>query len=94
MKCDGSRGENIGRIKIRDNTTRTSQQKIRFTMIQRIAEEDILDHISTSFQQKKGYRPFKYCNDSNILMDGCDANIDKVTYNCRFPRHCYTFTGE
>ena len=49
MNHDGSRGENFGKLKMKDNSKVTSKKKniLHFDISCRISEENIVDHIST-----------------------------------------------
>ena len=76
---DGSRGENFGKIKIKDNAKLTNKQKetFNFDIGCRISEEDIIDNASNIFQQNKGYWPSEFCNDTDI-----SENANRIQNNC------------
>ena len=79
MNYDGSRGENIGKTKIKDNAKRTNQQKhtLHYDIGKRISECDIVDHVSTSFFERKGRWPSQYCSDSDLVMGGSELMNDR-----------------
>ena len=68
LNYDGSRGENFGKVKIKDNAKLTRKQKgaFNFDIGHRISEEDVIDNASNIFQQNKGYWPFEFCSDTYI----------------------------
>ena len=68
LNYDGSRGENFGKVKIKDNAKLTRKQKgaFNFDIGHRISEEDVIDNASNIFQQNKGYWPSEFCNDTDI----------------------------
>ena len=81
LNYDGSRGENFGKVKIKDNAKLTRKQKVAFNFDigRRISEEDIIDNASNIFQRNKGYWPSEYCNDTDIA-----ANANRIqTTNSR-----------
>ena len=59
LNYDGSRGEKVGKIKIKNNAKITNKRKLTFNFdIGRIiSEEDVIDSISNIFQQNKVYWP-------------------------------------
>ena len=71
LNYDGSRGENFGKIKIKDNAKITNKRKLTFNFDigRRISEEDVIDSASNIFQQNKGYWPSEFCNDTDIAVD-------------------------
>ena len=71
LNYDGSRGENFGKIKIKDNAKLTNKQKLtfNFNIGRRISEEDVIDNASNIFQQNKGYWPSEFCNDTDIAVN-------------------------
>ena len=81
LNYDGSRGENFGKVIIKDNAKLTRKQKVAFNFDigRRISEEDIIDNASNIFQRNKGYWPSEYCNDTDIA-----ANANRIqTTNSR-----------
>ena len=78
INYDGSRGENFGKVKIKDNAKLTRKQKVAFNFDigRRISEEDIINNISNILQQNKDYWPSEYCNDTDIA-----ANINMIQTN-------------
>ena len=62
MNYDGSRCENTGKTKIKDNAKRTNQQKhtLHYDIGKIISKEDMVDHVSNSFHQRKGCWPSKF----------------------------------
>ena len=68
LNYDGSRGENFGKIKIKDNAKLTRKQKgaFNFDIGRRISEEDVIDTASIVFQRNRGYWPSEFCNDTDI----------------------------
>ena len=75
LNYDGSRGENFGKVKIKDNAKLTRKQKgvFNFDISHRISEEDIIDNASNIFQQNKGYWPSGFCNDTDIV-----ENVNRI----------------
>ena len=57
MNYNGSRGENVGKLKIKDNAKLTNKQKdvLNFDISRRISEEGIVDNIPTVYYQNEGY---------------------------------------
>ena len=93
MNYDGSRGENIGKTKIKDNAKRTNQQKhtLYYDIGKRISEEDIVDHVSNSFHLRNGRWPSKFCNETDLLIDGNNDIRDPCSTNGNSFRHRFTF---
>ena len=56
INYDGSAGENFGKLKIKDNTKLTNKEKdtLKLYMSRRISEENIVDHIFTTYYQNNG----------------------------------------
>ena len=71
MNYDGSRGENFGKTKIKDNAKLTNRQRdtLNFDIGLRLSEEDIVDQVSTIYYRNMGKWPSKYCNDTDIVND-------------------------
>ena len=67
----GSRGENFGKVKIKDNAKLTRKQKgaFNFDIGKRINKEDIMDNASNIFKQNGGYWPSDFCNDTDISVN-------------------------
>ena len=80
LNDDGSRGENFGKVKIKDNAKLTRKQKgaFNFDIGRRICEEDLIDNASSIFQRNKGYWPSEFCNDTDISLD---ANRIQKTFD-------------
>ena len=78
MNYDGSKGENFGKIKIKDNAKITNKRKLTFNFDigRRISEEDVIDNASNIFQQNRGYWPSEFCNDTDIAVDANRNNND------------------
>ena len=57
MNYDGSRGENFGKIKIKDNARLTNKQKdtLNYDIGRRISEEDVINEVSNVYYQRNGY---------------------------------------
>lgn len=55
MNYDESRGENFGKLKIKDNAKLTNKQKdtLNFDIGKRISEEDMIDQASNVYFQNK-----------------------------------------
>ena len=62
MNYDCSRGENLGKLKIKDNAKRTNRQKdaLSFDIARRIPEEDIVDHVLTVYHDNSGDWPLTF----------------------------------
>ena len=71
INYDGSRVENFGKLKKKNNSKLTNKVKdtLNFDIRCRISEEDIVDHISTMYYQKNGKWVSKYCNETDIMMN-------------------------
>ena len=71
LNYDGSRGENFGKVKIKDNAKLTRKQKgaINFDIGRRISEEDLIDNASVLFKGNKGYWSSEFCNDTDIAVN-------------------------
>ena len=71
LNYDGSRGENYGKIKIKDNAKLTNRQKVtlNFDIGRRICEEDIINEASNIHYQNTGIWPSKFCNDVDIAKN-------------------------
>ena len=71
LNYNGLRGDNFGKVKIKDNAKLTRKQKgpFNFDIVRRISEEDIIDNDSNISQQNKGYWPSELCNDTNIAQN-------------------------
>ena len=69
MNYDGGRGENFGKIKIKDNAKLTNKQKdtLNFDIGRRISEEDVIDQVSNVYFQRNGFWPSSYCNETDIM---------------------------
>ena len=74
----GLRGENFGKLKIKDDAKLTNKEKdiLNFDISRRISEEDIVDHISTIYYQNNGRWALNYCNETDIMM-----NTNKLKQN-------------
>ena len=57
MNYDGSRGENFGKLKIKDNAKLTNKQKgtLNVDIGRRISEEHVIDQVSNVCYSNKGY---------------------------------------
>ena len=80
LNYDGSRGENFGKVKIKDNAKLTNKHKptFNFDIGRRISEEDLIDNASNVFQQNKGYWPSEFCNDTDIAGNAERNNHNNV----------------
>ena len=68
INYDGSRGENIGKTKIKDNAKRIHYQKpLYYGISRRILEDDVVDCIPTSFLKSKCYWLFKFCSQRFLM---------------------------
>ena len=78
IKYDGSRGENFGKLKIKDNAKLTNKEKdtLNFDISRRISEEEIVDRIFISYYQNNGRWVSKNCNETDIIM-----NANKLQHN-------------
>ena len=75
--------------KIKNNTKRINQQKhtLHYDIGKRISEEDIVDHVSNSFHQRNGRWPSKFCNETDLLIDGNNDIRDPCSTNSSNFRH-------
>ena len=80
MNYDGSRGENFGKLKIKDNAKLTNKQKdtLNFDISRRISEEDVVDQISTVYHTNMGSWPSSFCNETDIALN---ANRQQPSMN-------------
>jgi hypothetical protein len=82
---DGSRGENFGKVKIKDNAKLTNRQRdtINFDISTRIAEEDVIDQVSNVHYHNTGNWPSSYCNDQDLVKDTTsDRMSNSPSNNC------------
>ena len=84
MNYDGSRGENFGKLKIKDNAQLTNKQKetLNFDISRRISEEDIVDEICTVYYQNMGCWPSSFCNETDLMK-----NANRIQGNVRAVSH-------
>ena len=80
MNYDGSRGENFGKLKIKDNARLTNKQKdtLNFDIGRRISEEDVVDQVSTVYHNNMGSWPSSFCNETDIALN---ANRQQTSLN-------------
>ena len=78
LNYDGSRGENFGKVKIKDNAKLTRKEKVvlNFDIGRRISEEDVIDNASYIYHQKNAQWPSEFCNDIDILSNDRDESKD------------------
>ena len=71
MNYDGSRGENFGKLKIKDNARLTNKQKdtLNFDIGRRISEEDVVDQVSSVYHNNMGSWPSTFCNETDIALN-------------------------
>ena len=69
MNYDGSRGECLAKVKVKDNAKLTNKCKLtlNYDIGRRIAEEDIVDQISTVYFENEKKWPSKYCSDQDMI---------------------------
>ena len=70
INYDGSRGENFGKILIKDNAKRTNKQRdtLNFDIACRLSEEDIVDKASTIYYENVGRWPSEFCNEIDLML--------------------------
>ena len=87
MNCDGSRGENFGKTKIKDNAKLTNQQKdtLNFDIGRRVSEEDVVDEASSIFFTNMRRWPSKYCGDQDLVLHFNDSLKPNKNKSC--PRY-------
>ena len=75
MNYDGSRGENFGEIKIKDNACLTNKQKdtLNYNIGRRISEEDVINQVSNVCYEKNGYWSSSFCNETDVMH-----NADRI----------------
>ena len=73
---DGSRGECLGKTKIKDNAQRTNKEKstLNFDIATRIYEEDLIDQASHTFYRNVGEWPSKYCTEQDMILSISDRS--------------------
>jgi hypothetical protein len=98
---DGSRGENFGKVIIKDNAKLTNKQKdtLNFDIARRISEEDVIDRASSIYYYNYQKWPSQYCNDVNLpTSDDVDDNnqndVPNVNNRPRFFIECKVSTQE
>jgi hypothetical protein len=84
LNFDGGRGENFGKVKIKENARRTNKDRncINFDIGTRISEEDVIDEASSLFYQNNRRWPSKFCNVKDHV-DNSDSNsqdTEEVTH--------------
>ena len=83
---DGSRGECLGKTKIKDNAQRTNKDKstLNFDIATRIYEEDLIDQASHTYYRNRGEWPSKYCSEQDMIMSVSERSknnpVDFETY--------------
>ena len=84
LNYDGSRGENFGKVKIKDNAKLTRKEKVvlNFDIGRRISEEDVIDNASDIYHQKNGEWPSEFCNDIDILSNGIHDTKENEINDC------------
>ena len=98
MNFDGGRGENFGKIKIKDNAKLTNKQKdtLNFDIGRRILEEDVIDQVSNVYYERNGYWPSSYCNETDIMVNANRIqprqNISRASNTVCNTRPRYTLT--
>ena len=67
LNYDGSRGENFGKILIKDNAKLTNKQRdtLNFDIGCRLSEEDIINKVSNVFHENIGQWPSEFCNENH-----------------------------
>ena len=77
MNYDGSRGENFGKTKIKDNAKLTNRQRdtLNFDIGTRLSEEDVVDQVSSIYYRNMGKWPSSYCNDTDIANNYVDVEV-------------------
>ena len=75
LNYDGSRGENFGKILIKDNAKLTNKQRdtLNFDIGRRLSEEDIINKASNVFHENIGLWPSEFCNEID-LMSGSEIS--------------------
>ena len=83
---DGSRGENFGKVIIKDNAKKTNRHKdtLNFDIATRISEDDIVDQASQVFFMNKKRWPSKFCTekdlqDSSFVVTGNNNRTTALT---------------
>ena len=70
INYDGSRGENFGKILIKDNAKLTNKQRdtLNFDIGRRLSEENIVNKASTIYYENTGSWPSEYCNEIDLML--------------------------
>lgn len=81
INCDGSRGENFGKVKIKDNAKKTNMQKdtLNFDISKRIAEEEIMDQAALVYHRNTGRWFSNYCLDTDLAEEISHLQISDNT---------------
>ena len=84
LNYDGSRGENFGKVKVKDNAKLTNKNKdtLNLDIGKRIAEEDIINQASVIYHNNNGHWPSDFCNDIDIAMNAnrLQSKNHKINY--------------
>ena len=65
---DGGPCEHMGKIKVKDMAKITNNQRdsLNFDISRRLAEQDVVDHLSNVFYQNHKVWPSEFCNDGDL----------------------------
>lgn len=80
LNSDGSRGENLNKLRIKYNTELTNKEKDRlnFEISRQISDDDVVYQISMVCHNNMKYWPSILCNETDILVN---VNIVQPTIN-------------
>ena len=80
LNYDGSRGENFGKVKVKDNAKLTNKNKdtLNLDIGKRIAEEDIINQASVIYHNNNVHWHSDFCNDIDIAMNANRLQSNKV----------------
>ena len=92
INYDGSRGENFGKILIKDNAKLTNKQKdtLNFDIGRRVSEENIVNKASTVYFENTGTWPSEYCNEIDLML-GNEISIQNSTPLQKTNTHLHSY---
>ena len=92
INYDGSRGENFGKILIKDNAKLTNKQRdtLNFDIGRRVSEESIVNKASTVYFENTGTWPSEYCNEIDLML-GNEISIQNSTPLQKTNTHLHSY---
>ena len=82
----------LERLILRITLSVQMNKKLCYNISRIISEEDVVNHVSSSFQNIKGYRPSKFCNEIDLMVKfNHDKMVTSVETNPSI-HHCFTIS--